>query len=54
MYEVLRLREKVSKGAKYFDDPGYIYHKEELEQVYGDPKKNEFFFNEIYMEELDD
>lgn len=45
---------KCPKGAKYFDDPGYIYHKEELEQVYGDPKKNEFFFNEIYMEELDD
>ena len=22
-------------GAKYFDDPGYIYHKEELEQMYG-------------------
>lgn len=45
---------KCPKGAKYFNDPGYIYHKEELEQVYSDPKKNEFFFNEIYMEELDD
>ncbi len=22
-------------GAKYFDDPGYIYHKEELEEMYG-------------------
>lgn len=42
---------KCPKGAKYFDDPGYIYHKEELEQVYGEPKKNEFFFNQIYMEE---
>ncbi len=22
------------KGAKYFDDPGYLYHKEELEAMY--------------------
>ena len=22
-------------GAKYFDDPGYIYHKEDLEEIYG-------------------
>lgn len=25
---------KCPKGAKYFDDPGYIYHKEELEEQY--------------------
>ena len=30
-------------GAKYFDDPGYLYHKSELEAVYGRPAKNEVF-----------
>ena len=30
-------------GAKYFDDPGYLYHKSELEEVYARPAKNEAF-----------
>ncbi len=30
-------------GAKYFDDPGYLYHKSELEEVYARPAKNEVF-----------
>ena len=30
-------------GAKYFDDPGYLYHKSELEEIYGRPAKNEVF-----------
>lgn len=31
------------QGAKYFDDPGYLYHKRELEEMYSAPKKNAFF-----------
>lgn len=31
-------------GAKYFDDPGYLYHKEELEAMYGGRRaENESF-----------
>ena len=30
-------------GAKYFDDPGYLYHKSELEELYARPAKNEVF-----------
>ena len=30
-------------GAKYFDDPGYLYHKSELEEVYARPANNEVF-----------
>lgn len=30
-------------GAKYFDDPGYLYHKSELEEIYAQPAKNEVF-----------
>ena len=30
-------------GAKYFDDPGYLYHKSELEEIYARPAKNEVF-----------
>ena len=32
------------QGAKYFDDPGYLYHKEELEAMYGGRRaENEIF-----------
>lgn len=32
------------QGAKYFDDPGYLYHKEELEAMYGGRRaENETF-----------
>ena len=31
-------------GAKYFDDPGYIYHKEELEAMYGDTRAESEIF----------
>ena len=30
-------------GAKYYDDPGYLYHKSELEEVYARPAKNDLF-----------
>ena len=30
-------------GAKYYDDPGYLYHKSELEEVYARPAANEVF-----------
>ena len=30
-------------GAKYYDDPGYLYHKSELEEVYTRPAKNDIF-----------
>ena len=33
----------ILRGAKYFDDPGYLYHKSELEEVYARPAKNEVF-----------
>ena len=35
---------KCPVGAKYFDDPGYIYHKEELEAVYGPLRKENQWF----------
>lgn len=31
------------RGAKYFDDEGFIYHKEELEKMYKDRKEPELF-----------
>lgn len=31
------------KGAKYFDDPGYIFHKEQLERDFAERKEPEFF-----------
>lgn len=34
---------KCPKGAKYFDDPGYIYHKEELEDLYQRRAQSEIF-----------
>ena len=34
---------KCPTGAKYFDDPGYLYHKEELELGYARRAKNETF-----------
>ncbi len=30
-------------GAKFFDDPGYLYHKSELEAQYAAPQPNAFF-----------
>ena len=30
-------------SARYFDDPGYLYHKEELETVYQRRAENQFF-----------
>lgn len=30
---------KCPEGALYFDDPGYIYHKEELEFLYADKRR---------------
>ena len=30
-------------GAKYFDDPGYLYHQHELEDVYTRRAENEWF-----------
>lgn len=34
---------KCPSGAKYFDDPGYIYHKEELEEMYERRAEPEYF-----------
>ena len=34
---------KCPKGAKYYDDPGYIYHKEELEELYERRAEPEYF-----------
>lgn len=34
---------KCPAGAKYYDDPGYIYHKEELEELYGRRAEPETF-----------
>ena len=35
---------RCTKGAKYFDDKGYLYHKEELEAMYGDRRaENQVF-----------
>ena len=30
-------------GAKYYDDPGYLYHKSELEEVYARSAENAVF-----------
>ena len=30
-------------GAKYFDDPGYLYHQHELEDIYSRPVENALF-----------
>jgi ferredoxin len=30
-------------GAKYFDDPGFLYHKQELEEMFDEPKRNAIF-----------
>ena len=30
-------------GAKYFDDPGYLYHQHELEDIYARPAENALF-----------
>lgn len=34
---------KCPTGARYFDDEGYLYHKSELEDVYGRRASNSFF-----------
>lgn len=34
---------KCPSGAKYYDDPGYTYHKEELEELYGRRAEPETF-----------
>lgn len=34
---------KCPVGAKYYDDSGYIYHKEELENMYINHSENEWF-----------
>lgn len=34
---------KCPQGALYFDDPGYLYHKEELELGYPEPKEPKLF-----------
>lgn len=31
------------EGARYYDDPGYIYHRTELEEGYPERKSNEIF-----------
>jgi ferredoxin len=32
-------------GAKYFDDPNYLWHKQELEEAFTSPRREpEFFF----------
>ena len=38
---------KCPRGAKYFDDPGFIYHKEELEVMYQRYGESEIFSGEI-------
>lgn len=30
-------------GSKYYDDPGYLYHKKELEEMYQRRAENQFF-----------
>lgn len=38
---------RCTKGAKYFDDKGYLYHKAELENMYGDQRaENSLFLSE--------
>ena len=34
---------KCPAGAKYFDDPGYLYHQHELEEQYARRAQNEQF-----------
>ena len=34
---------KCPAGAKYFDDPGYLFHQHELEDVYTRRAENEWF-----------
>lgn len=34
-------------GAKFYDDPGYLYHQHELEEGYDRPAEPELFFKEI-------
>ena len=34
---------KCPSGAKYFDDPGYLFHQHELEDVYTRRAENEWF-----------
>lgn len=34
---------KCPTGAKHFDDPGFIYHKEELEELYEERVEGEYF-----------
>ena len=34
---------KCTKHAKYFDDPGYLFHQHELEDVYTRRAENEWF-----------
>ena len=34
---------KCPTGARYYDDPGYIYHKEELEELYARRAEPEWF-----------
>ncbi|WP_313527087.1 ferredoxin [Anaerotignum sp.] len=34
---------KCPTGAKYFDDPGFVYHKEELEELYEGRATAEYF-----------
>lgn len=35
---------KCPTGAKYYDDEGYLYHKQELEEVYARPADVELFY----------
>lgn len=35
---------KCPAGARYYDDPGYLYHKKELEEVFTRRAKPAFFF----------
>lgn len=35
---------RCTKGAKFFEDKGYLYHKEELEAMYGDSRAENALF----------
>ncbi|MBQ6685016.1 MAG: 4Fe-4S binding protein, partial [Firmicutes bacterium] len=35
---------KCPQGAKYYEDPGYLYHKTELEEMYTRRAEPEVFF----------
>ena len=37
---------KCPQGAKYYEDPGYLYHKTELEEMYTRRAEPEMFFPE--------